>query len=195
MNIITSPYKQHTYRLTVSQVLVCILLLMHKLRHTYTHKQEYILTELVRNLFFDLQLINIVTNMLYWSTMKHVSLCMDGSKEKVGIQIRSIPEKRDTNSCYPGKMIPLICIRFTNYSTFWSTNIAESSILYIGATNQCDCGFQFSLGRYLECRKWYISLITWAVGIAARGLRTYISNKSLLPMLQLTHDSLHVLLL
>ena len=53
-----------------------------------------------------------------------------------------------------------------------------------------------SLGKFLECRKCYILLVTCALviylicmpsalGPAALGLRAYISGKSLVPMLQL----------
>ena len=55
-----------------------------------------------------------------------------------------------------------------------------------------------SLGKFLECRKCYILLVTCALVIylicmpsalepAALGLRAYISGKSLVPMLQLLH--------
>ena len=55
-----------------------------------------------------------------------------------------------------------------------------------------------SLGKFLECRKRYILLVTCALviylicmpsalGPAALGLRAYISGKSLMPMLQLLH--------
>ena len=55
-----------------------------------------------------------------------------------------------------------------------------------------------SLGKFLECRKCYILLVTCALviylicmpsalGPAALGLRAYISGKSLMPMLQLLH--------
>ena len=55
-----------------------------------------------------------------------------------------------------------------------------------------------SLGKFLECRKCYILLVTCALviylicmpsalGPAALGLRAYISGKSLVPMLQLLH--------
>ena len=55
-----------------------------------------------------------------------------------------------------------------------------------------------SLGKFLECRKCYILLVTCALviylicmpsalGPAAIGLRAYISGKSLVPMLQLLH--------
>ena len=58
-----------------------------------------------------------------------------------------------------------------------------------------------SLGKFLECRKCYILLITCALAIylicmpsalapAALGLRAYISGKSLVPMLQLLHNYL-----
>ena len=49
------------------------------------------------------------------------------------------------------------------------------------------------LGKFLECRKCYILLVTCALVIylicmpEARGLRAYISGKSLMPMLQLLH--------
>ena len=33
----------------------------------------------------------------------YVSLCVGGSKGKAGIQLKCIPEKRDTNSCILGK--------------------------------------------------------------------------------------------
>ena len=55
-----------------------------------------------------------------------------------------------------------------------------------------------SLGKFLECRKCYILLVTCALviylmcmpsalGPVALGLRAYISGKSLVPMLQLLH--------
>ena len=55
-----------------------------------------------------------------------------------------------------------------------------------------------SLGKFLECRKCYILLVTCALviylicmpsalGPAALGLQAYISGKSLVPMLQLLH--------
>ena len=55
-----------------------------------------------------------------------------------------------------------------------------------------------SFGKFLECRKCYILLVTCALviylicmpkarGPQARGLRAYISGKSLVPMLQLLH--------
>ena len=58
-----------------------------------------------------------------------------------------------------------------------------------------------SLGKFLECRKCYILLVTCALVIylicmpsalrpAALGLRAYISGKSLVPMLQLLHSIL-----
>ena len=37
---------------------------------------------------------------------KYVSLCVGGSKGKVGIQISCIPESRDTCSCILGKIYP-----------------------------------------------------------------------------------------
>ena len=57
-----------------------------------------------------------------------------------------------------------------------------------------------SLGRFLECRKCYILLVTCALviylickpsalGSAALGLLAYISGKSLMPMLQLLHKT------
>ena len=60
-----------------------------------------------------------------------------------------------------------------------------------------------SLGKFLECRKCYILLVTCALviylicmpsalGPAALGLRAYISGKSLVPMLQLLHVTKHI---
>ena len=60
-----------------------------------------------------------------------------------------------------------------------------------------------SLGKFLECRKCYILLVTCALviylicmplalGPAALGLRAYISGKSLVPMLQLLHVCIYV---
>ena len=54
-----------------------------------------------------------------------------------------------------------------------------------------------SLGKFLECRKCYILLVTCALVIylicmpSALGLRAYISGKSLVPMLQLLHKLSH----
>ena len=53
-----------------------------------------------------------------------------------------------------------------------------------------------SLGKFLECRKCYILLVTCALVIylicmpSALGLQAYISGKSLVPMLQLLHNQL-----
>ena len=48
-----------------------------------------------------------------------------------------------------------------------------------------------SLGKFLECRKCYILLVTCALSdlpdMYALGLQAYISGKSLVPMLQLLH--------
>ena len=38
----------------------------------------------------------------------HISLCLGGSKKTTGIQLQCIPEKRDTNQMYPGKVMYLI---------------------------------------------------------------------------------------
>ena len=57
---------------------------------------------------------------------------------------------------------------------------------------------KLSLGKFLECRKCYILLVTCALviylicmpsalGPVALGLRAYISGKCLMPMLQLLH--------
>ena len=37
-----------------------------------------------------------------------VSLCVDRSKGKAGIQLKYIPEKRDTFEVYPGKVMNII---------------------------------------------------------------------------------------
>ena len=37
-----------------------------------------------------------------------VSLCMGGSKGKAAIQLKSIPEKRDTTEMYPGTVMHVI---------------------------------------------------------------------------------------
>ena len=40
----------------------------------------------------------------------NVSLCVGGSKGKVGIQLKSIPERRDTTEMYPGKVMNIISV-------------------------------------------------------------------------------------
>ena len=38
----------------------------------------------------------------------YVPLCVGTSKGKVGIQLKNIPEKRDTTEMYPGKVMHII---------------------------------------------------------------------------------------
>ena len=40
--------------------------------------------------------------------MYNVSLCVGGSKGNAGIQLISIPEKRDATEMYPGKVMHII---------------------------------------------------------------------------------------
>ena len=37
--------------------------------------------------------------------LSYVPLCMGGSKGKAGMQLKYIPEKRDTTEMYPGKLM------------------------------------------------------------------------------------------
>ena len=39
-----------------------------------------------------------------YSVVYYVSLCVGGSKDKAGIQLKCIPEERDTAEMYPGKL-------------------------------------------------------------------------------------------
>ena len=40
--------------------------------------------------------------------IKNVSLCLGGSKGKAGIQLKYIPENRDTTEMYPRKVMHVI---------------------------------------------------------------------------------------